>query len=57
MKFCHQNGIGLSMKFCHWNGMETDQENMQDLSTKISVLPIKCVFAHEIGLEFDHENC
>ena len=32
------------MKFCHWDGMETDQENLQDLSTKISVLPIKmCV--------------
>ena len=29
------------MKFCHWDGMETDQENSQDLSTKISVLTIK----------------
>ena len=32
------------MKFCHWDGMETDQENLQDLSTKLSVLTIKmCV--------------
>ena len=32
------------MKICHWDGMEADQENLQDLSTKISVLPIKmCV--------------
>ena len=29
------------MKFCHWNGVETDQENLQDLSTKISVLAIR----------------
>ena len=29
------------MKFCHWDGLETDQENLQDLSTKISVLTIK----------------
>ena len=29
------------MKFCHWDGVETDQENLQDLSTKISVLTIK----------------
>ena len=29
------------MKFCHWDGMGTDQENLQDLCTKISVLPIK----------------
>ena len=41
MKFCHWNGIGFEHEICHWNGMETDQEN---LSTKISVLPIKmCV--------------
>ena len=32
------------MKFCHWDGLETDQENLQDLS-KISVLIIKmCVW-------------
>ena len=31
------------MKFCHWDGLETDQENLQDLSTKISVLTIKNV--------------
>ena len=29
------------MKFSHWDGMETDQENLQDLSTKISVLTMK----------------
>ena len=26
------------MKFCNWDGVETDQENLQDMSTKISVL-------------------
>ena len=30
------------MKSCHWDGMETDQENLQDLSTK--------------NISFDHKN-
>ena len=29
------------MKFCRWGGVETDQGNLQDLSTKLSVLTIK----------------
>ena len=30
------------MKFCHCDGMETDQKNLQDLSTK--------------NISFDHET-
>ena len=25
------------MKFCHWDGVETDQENLQDLSTVLTI--------------------
>ena len=72
MKFRHWNGIGFeheigmehkilslewNMKFCHWDGMETDQENLQDLSTKTINFDHENECLTMNGTGFNHENC
>ena len=45
------------MKFCHWDGMETDQENLQDLSTKTINFDHENECLTMNGTGFNHENC